>query len=104
MLVTDIREATVDLVGIDYSVLAAGIRRVRDTIADVEATADSPDGLVQATVDGRGRLLALRLSPLVYRELGSAALAESVVDTVTAAVALASHRVLARSRECTGRF
>ena len=81
-----------DPMGIDYEGLAAGIRRVRNNLGAVEATADSPDGLVSATVDGRGRLLDLRLSSRVYRELGSAALAESVVDTVRAAVELAGRQ------------
>lgn len=70
---------------IDHSAIAEKIRRLRDELATVEATADSPDGLIQATVDGRGRLLTLTLSPRIYRELSSQALADSIVDTIQAA-------------------
>ena len=74
---------------IDHTAIAARIRRLRDEVATVAAVADSPDGLVRATVDGRGRLLELELSPRIYRELSTETLADSIVDTVRAATRLA---------------
>jgi DNA-binding protein YbaB len=83
---------------IDHAAIAAKIRRLRADLATVEATADSPDDLVRATVDGRGRLLSLELSSRIYRELSSESLSDSIVDTVRAAARLATDQVMALNR------
>jgi DNA-binding protein YbaB len=69
----------------DHVRLAETLREVRDRIDAVTATAYSPDGLVAATVDGRGELTALDLDPRIYRDQDSAALADAITGTVRAA-------------------
>lgn len=68
-----------------YVRLAAEFRRLRELRANSRATACSDDGLVEATVDAAGRLVDLRLDPRVHRNPDSAALARTVLDTVSAA-------------------
>jgi DNA-binding protein YbaB len=70
----------------DYERLRDDLLEVRERIADIEATADSPDGLVSATVVGRGELSELYLDPRIYRTTNSKALAKSIVDTIEDAV------------------
>lgn len=59
------------------------LRALRDR--RVEATATSPDGLISATVDGRGRLVDLWLDERVYRAPDSKAFSRMVIDTIQAA-------------------
>ncbi|WP_020673934.1 YbaB/EbfC family nucleoid-associated protein [Amycolatopsis nigrescens] len=79
---------TVDLAArkAGYERLRDDLLQVRQRIADIEVTAESPDGLISATVVKRGELTELHLDPRVYRHRDSKALAESIVDTVRAAV------------------
>ncbi|QUH03938.1 YbaB/EbfC family nucleoid-associated protein [Saccharopolyspora erythraea] len=70
----------------DYERLRDDLLDIRTRIADIEATADSPDGLVSATVVGRGELSELYLDPRIYRTKDSKALASSIVDTIKDAV------------------
>jgi DNA-binding protein YbaB len=70
----------------DYERLRDDLLEVKARIADIEATADSPDGLVSATVVGRGELSELYLDPRIYRTTDSKALARSIVDTIRDAV------------------
>ncbi|PXY25868.1 hypothetical protein DI005_06895 [Prauserella sp. PE36] len=70
----------------DYERLRDDLLRIRQRIADIEATADSPDGLISATVVGRGELSELYLDPRIYRTTDSKALAASIVDTIREAV------------------
>ncbi|MFK4084101.1 YbaB/EbfC family nucleoid-associated protein [Kribbella sp. NPDC020789] len=53
------------------------------------ATADAADGLVEATVSGRGELRELFLDARVYRELGPEELAAEIVAAVATARELA---------------
>jgi DNA-binding protein YbaB len=71
----------------DHVRLAEAVREVRDGIDEVQATAYSEDGLVTATVDGRGALVDLDLDPRVYRDQDSRALAETITETIRAAAA-----------------
>ncbi|MBN6040394.1 YbaB/EbfC family nucleoid-associated protein [Amycolatopsis sp. 195334CR] len=64
----------------------ARLHDISRRIADIEATADSSDGLVSATVVGRGELSELHLDPRLYRTMDSTALAASIVDTIKDAV------------------
>lgn len=63
---------------------AEGIRRAWRAIADLEVTAESPDGYVLVGVDGTGGLRRLELDPQIY--LGApAALAGAVTGAMAAA-------------------
>ncbi len=73
--------------------LADGMRDLRGRLADVRATADSADGLVSATVGGRGELVDLTIDPRVYRDPDSTRLSESILDTVRCAVEQARETV-----------
>ncbi|MEC3981817.1 YbaB/EbfC family nucleoid-associated protein [Amycolatopsis sp. H20-H5] len=65
--------------------LAAQIRKIRDGLAEIEGTAESPDGLILATVSGCGELIGLDLNPRIYRTTDSQALETAILDTVDAA-------------------
>ncbi|WP_235999407.1 YbaB/EbfC family nucleoid-associated protein [Qaidamihabitans albus] len=70
-----------------YEELRDDLLEIRARIADIEVTADSPDGLISATVVGRGELSDLYLDPRIYRTKDSKALAKAIVDTISDAVA-----------------
>ncbi|UVS79630.1 YbaB/EbfC family nucleoid-associated protein [Actinokineospora sp. UTMC 2448] len=91
---------------IDAAARRAGHERLRDDlleirsrIADITATADSPDGLISATVVGRGELSELRLDPRIYRTADAKALAATIVDTVREAVARSQEELFAVVRQ-----
>ncbi|MFY1688258.1 YbaB/EbfC family nucleoid-associated protein [Plantactinospora sp. WMMB782] len=69
----------------EYRRLADDVRAVRDGIDRIRATAYSPDGLVAATVGGRGELVDLDLDPRVYRDPDATALGAAIADTIRAA-------------------
>ncbi|PRX47020.1 DNA-binding protein YbaB [Prauserella shujinwangii] len=71
----------------EYERLRDDLLEIRARIADIEVTADSPDGLISATVVGRGELSDLYLNPRIYRTKDSRALARAIVDTIADAVA-----------------
>jgi DNA-binding protein YbaB len=70
------------------------IHAAQREIAAVWARADSPDGLVTATVNGGGELLALDLNPRIYRDRDTHALGERIVAAVAEAHAFARERVM----------
>ncbi len=65
-----------------YEGLADGIREFRSRLAELRVTADSADGLVSATVGGRGELIGLTIDPRVYRAPDSRGLADTITGTV----------------------
>lgn len=67
--------------------LMANARELRKRLAGLERTAESPDGLIEATVSGDGTLADLVLDPRIYRTTDSAALAAAIVTTVNDATA-----------------
>jgi hypothetical protein len=69
----------------DYEQLAEDVRAVR-RLVEVRATAESPDGMVGATVGGGGELVDLWLDPRIYRRPDSEALARTIAETVRRAV------------------
>ncbi|MFC4003777.1 YbaB/EbfC family nucleoid-associated protein [Prauserella oleivorans] len=83
-----------------YIKLRDDLLEIRTRIANIEATAESPDGLISATVVGRGEISELYLDPRIFRNPDSKALAESIVDTIGDAVARAREELL----EITRRF
>jgi DNA-binding protein YbaB len=64
---------------IDYPALRSRIQRMKEERHRWRGVADSPDGLVTATVNHRGCLLALYLDESIYRRPHAAALAESII-------------------------
>ncbi|EHR61075.1 YbaB/EbfC family nucleoid-associated protein [Saccharomonospora cyanea] len=82
-----------------YEKLRDDLREIRARIDDIEATADSPDGLVSVTVVGRGELGELYLDPRIYRTKDSQALAASIVDTFRDAVEQAREQLFDITRE-----
>lgn len=65
--------------------LADNVRALRDEVDLIEAAADSPDGQIRATVNGRGDLLDIDVSERVFRHPDSVALAAAIVATVRSA-------------------
>ncbi|MCF6421164.1 YbaB/EbfC family nucleoid-associated protein [Amycolatopsis tucumanensis] len=95
-----------ELPSIDHEARRAGYRRLRDDlleirsrVADVTATAESPDGLISATVAGRGELTGLRIDPRLYRSPDSTALAASILDTIRDAVDDSREQIAEITRE-----
>ncbi|OXM45466.1 hypothetical protein CFP75_30685 [Amycolatopsis alba DSM 44262] len=81
-----------------YEELVTGIETVRNETADLRVSAESPDGLIIATVTSRGELVDLAIDPRVYRSPASTALAEAILDATRQAAANARHLVFARLR------
>jgi DNA-binding protein YbaB len=82
----------------EYSRLADDVRAMRDGIDRVQATACSPDGLIAATVGGRGEVVDLDLDPRIYRVPDAAALSAAITATIRAATGEAE-RAVARITE-----
>lgn len=69
----------------DLGPLLRGIRAVQRDLSDRRASATSRDGLVTATVDGRGRLLELTIDRAAFRYPNSRALRNAVLEAVRGA-------------------
>ncbi|OZM74260.1 hypothetical protein CFN78_03705 [Amycolatopsis antarctica] len=69
------------------------VRAAVNRLADIDATAESTDGLVTASVDAWGELRSLRLDPRIYRTADADALAKTITHTVQSAAHTAHHRV-----------
>jgi DNA-binding protein YbaB len=82
-----------------YEKLADAVCAVQKGLAEIEATADSPDGMITATVGGRGELLTLTLDPRIYRDPNSAALSRDITATIHDAVERAQRQVFDLVRE-----
>lgn len=78
--------------------LRDGLRTVQERLADVRETAESDDGLIRATVGGRGEVLDLDLDPRIYREPDSRALATAITATIRRARQRAADRAAAHTR------
>ncbi|WP_433261975.1 YbaB/EbfC family nucleoid-associated protein [Actinosynnema sp. CS-041913] len=81
-----------------YDRLLAGIEATRDGTADLRVSADSPDGLITATVTARGELADLRIDPRVYHAPDSAALSDAILDATRRATLDAHRQVFTRLR------
>lgn len=71
--------------------MVRAVRSVQRELAAVEATAETDDGMVTATVGPRGELRALELDPRVYRTRDPDELAEDILRTVRSAEDDAAH-------------
>ncbi|TQM67212.1 DNA-binding protein YbaB [Actinomadura hallensis] len=56
------------------------IQEMQSKLETIEAEAEAADGMVRVTVDRQGRLTSLELDPRVQRRLGSAELAEAIME------------------------
>jgi DNA-binding protein YbaB len=77
----------------DLPALRCDLLRSQARLREVRETATSPDGLVTATVGGRGELLELRLDERVFRRSDSRWLAGAIVTTAHRAVGQAAGKV-----------
>lgn len=78
---------------IDYERMTGGVMALREEIDGVRETAESDDGRIAATVDGRGKLVDLDLDPRVFRSPNAKALAKEIVETAAQATELVRHRL-----------
>lgn len=83
---------------LDYEKIKDDLLTVQRKLAAVEASAESGNGLISASVDGRGELLELRLDPRIYRDTDSAALAKAITATIREAVTQAHDQVFELTR------
>jgi len=78
--------------------LADELATVQRELSDLRATGHSPDGLVTATVDGRGIAVDLNLDPRIYRSTDSGALAEKILAALREATDQAAAEAFELSR------
>jgi DNA-binding protein YbaB len=76
-----------------YLRMRDGLTGLQRRLAQLQVTVTSDDELVTATVDARGQLTALELSPRAYRENAPRALAATITATVRRASGLAVDQV-----------
>jgi DNA-binding protein YbaB len=83
----------------DLTKLAEELGTVRQAASEVRGRAESDDGLVCVVVDGDGSLIELDLDPRIYRTPDSAALADSIKDTIGRALEDATRQAFAVVRK-----
>jgi DNA-binding protein YbaB len=76
-----------------YQRLRSGMDDLQQRLSTMNVSAQSPDGLVRATVGPRGQLIDLRLDRRVYREMDAEQLARTIVTTTQDAVAKTTAQV-----------
>ena len=81
-----------DVLG-QYDRLRAGVTDLQARLAALRVTAATPDRLVRATVEARGRLAELTIEPGAYRTHRPAELAKLITRTVQQATDEAAERV-----------
>lgn len=83
-----------------YGKMRAGVADLQRRMQSLEETARTPDGMVEATVDSRGRLVRLHFDRSAYQEYEPAKLAE----VTTAIIARATEQVGRRVQDLLGEF
>ncbi|GAA2640665.1 YbaB/EbfC family nucleoid-associated protein [Paractinoplanes durhamensis] len=83
-----------------YERLRSGLDDMQERLARMAVTAESPDGMVRATVGPRGQLIDLKFDPDVYRRHDPDELARTILRTVEKAVAKTTDQV----QELVGEF
>jgi DNA-binding protein YbaB len=68
-----------------YRQVRDNLGRMQQQMTELTATAQSPDKLVEVTVDYRGELTKVEINPRAFRVLDSATLGETIVATAKAA-------------------
>jgi DNA-binding protein YbaB len=76
-----------------YQRLRSGMDDIQQRLADLQVSAESPDGLVRATVGARGQLVDLKLDGRAYRDLDPEELGRTIVATVHTATARTTEQV-----------
>lgn len=76
-----------------YQRLRLGLDDIQERLSTMAVTAESPDGLVKATVGPRGQLVDLKLHRDVYRTGDPDQLARTILRTVEQAVARTTDQV-----------
>ena len=76
-----------------YQRLRSGMDDLQQRLSAMQVSAESPDGLVRATVGPRGQLIDLRLDRRVYRDMDAEQLARTIVSTTQDAVAKTTAQV-----------
>jgi DNA-binding protein YbaB len=79
--------------------LADHVRRMRGEVERVQAAAESPDGLIRATVAGHGEVLELNLNPRILRVTDSRVLADVVTSTIRDAQQAVNREISRLSKE-----
>src|SRR5262245_44247757 len=82
----------------DLEALERQVLKLRDALDDTECTAETADGLIEATVNGRGNVLGLRLDPRIYRNQDCEVLAAGILEAIRKATEQAQAKV-ARSAD-----
>jgi len=85
--------ARFDDVASQYARLRSGLDDLQQRLATLAVTAESPDGLVRATVGPRGQLIDLELDRDIYRDGDADELARTILRTVERAVAKTTDQV-----------
>ncbi|GIF11487.1 YbaB/EbfC family nucleoid-associated protein [Actinoplanes teichomyceticus] len=78
-----------------YEELRSGVDELQRSLATMQVSAESPDGVVHATVNADGELVDLRLDQQACREWNVDTLARIIVETVQHAAA-GKHRQVER--------
>ncbi len=86
-------QAHIDELLSQYRTMRDRLGETQQRIAQVQATAESPDGLVTVTVGPRGELIDLKLHPGIYRRPDSDGLAETILATTREAMRRAHERL-----------
>lgn len=76
-----------------YEELRSGVDELQRSIATMQVSAESEDGVVVATLDADGRLVNLRLDQQACREWSADTLARVIVETVQNASAGKSRQI-----------
>ncbi|GAA0541962.1 hypothetical protein GCM10010172_24240 [Paractinoplanes ferrugineus] len=76
-----------------YERLRSGLDEMQERLSRMAVTAESPDGLVRATVGPRGQLINLELDPDIYRRADADELSRKILRTVEQAVAKTTDQV-----------
>lgn len=82
----------------DLSALEREVLDARAALDETTSTAESKDGLIQATANGRARLVELVLDPRIYRTQDAEALATDIVDAARRAGEQAQREVVESMR------
>ena len=79
--------------GVDHDRLRLGLTELQARLPEVRHTAQSADGLIELTVDGRGDLLALDLDQRALRTPDATALARDITSTARRATAAVHQQI-----------
>ncbi|MGI5525611.1 YbaB/EbfC family nucleoid-associated protein [Micromonospora sp. CA-259024] len=73
-----------------YQQLRSGLDNLQARLAELRVTRLSADGQVTATVGAQGQVIAVELTPAVYRDRDAEALSRKITETVRAAATAAA--------------